>query len=61
MKSLKMNTENGQVYIDNKCLHQDQKGYYTISTTKVGKMKIQNRNDIIDLDTIEQINNFLAK
>ena len=27
--NLKMSTASGQVYINNKCLHKDEKGYYT--------------------------------
>ena len=60
MANLKMNTSTGQVYIDNKCLHQDEKGYYTISTTTFGsnKRKIQFRDDIKDAETIKQIEKF---
>lgn len=58
MANLKMNTKTGQVYIDNKCLHQDNKGYYTISTTTFMRKKIQVRKDILDAQTIEQINKF---
>lgn len=58
MAELKMNTQTGQVYIDNKCLHQDSKGYYTISTSVFMKKKIQCRNDIKDLQTIERIEKF---
>lgn len=56
--NLKMNTSTGQVYIDNKCLHQDSKGYYTISTTTFMKKKMQIRNDITDAGIIEKINKF---
>mgnify|MGYP000175595301 FL=1 len=56
--SLKMNTKTGQVYIGNMCLHQDSKGYYTISTTVFMKKKIQFRNDIKDPTLIEKIENF---
>lgn len=55
---LKMNTKTGQVYIGNKCLHQDTKGYYTISTSIFMKKKIQSRNDITDPILIEKINKF---
>jgi hypothetical protein len=55
---LKMNTKTGQVYIRNKCLHQDTKGYYTISTSIFMKKKIQSRNDITDPILIEKINKF---
>jgi len=55
---LKMNTKTGQVYIGNKCLHQDAKGYYTISTSIFMKKKIQSRNDITDPILIEKINKF---
>ena len=57
--SIKMNTQTGQVYIGNKCLHQDSKGYYTISTSIFMKKKIQYRNDITDTILIEKINKFL--
>ena len=53
-----MNTQTGQVYIGNKCLHQDSKGYYTISTSIFMKKKIQYRNDITDTILIEKINKF---
>ena len=56
--SLKMNTQTGQVYIGNKCLHQDSKGYYTISTNVFMKKKIQCRDDIKDPTLIEKIENF---
>ena len=56
--SLKMNTKTGQVYIGNKCLHQDKNGYYTISTSVFMKKKIQFRNDIKDPTLIEKIENF---
>jgi len=56
--NLKMNTSTGQVYIGNMCLHQDDKGYYTISTTVFMKKKIQIRNDIKDIQLIEKINRF---
>ena len=56
--SIKMNTQTGQVYIGNKCLHQDSKGYYTISTSIFMKKKIQYRNDITDPILIEKINKF---
>ncbi len=56
--SIKMNTQTGQVYIGNKCLHQDSKGYYTISTSIFMKKKIQYRNDITDTILIEKINKF---
>lgn len=55
---LKMNTQTGQVYIGNKCLHQDTKGYYTISSSVFMKKKIQFRNDITDPILIEKINKF---
>ena len=55
---LKMNTQTGQVYIGNKCLHQDNKGYYTISSSVFMKKKIQFRNDITDPILIEKINKF---
>lgn len=63
MESIKMNTGTGQVYYGNKCLHEDQKGYYTISTTVFGslKRKIQTRNDISDTMEIERLNNFCNK
>jgi len=57
--NLKMNTANGQVYINNSCLHQDEKGYYTISTTKFLNKKIQIRKSITDNITIEKINKFI--
>jgi hypothetical protein len=60
MENLKMNTSSGQVYINNKCLHQDGKGYYTISTTKFAGRKIQIRKDITDPIIIEQIEKFLT-
>jgi len=56
--SLKMNTKTGQVYIGNKCLHQDAKGYYTISTCVFMKKKMQIRNDIKDVQLIEKIDAF---
>jgi hypothetical protein len=56
--NLKMNTSTGQVYINNKCLHQDSKGYYTIGSTTFMKKKIQIREDISDQETIEKINKF---
>jgi len=58
--TLKMNTKTGQVYIGNMCLHQDEKGYYTISTTVFMKKKIQIRNDIKDPVLIDKINSFCA-
>ena len=59
--SLKMNTKTGQVYIGNMSLHQDSKGYYTISTTVFMKKKIQIRNDIKDIQLIEKINAFCSR
>ena len=56
---LKMSTSSGQVYIDNKCLHQDKNGYYTISTSKFCGKKIQIRNNIVDASIIEKINKFI--
>jgi uncharacterized membrane protein YcgQ (UPF0703/DUF1980 family) len=57
--NLKMNTSTGQVYINNKCLHQDEKGYYTISSYKnLMKVKIQQRDSITDPQLIERINKF---
>ena len=58
MINLKMNTTTGRVYINNKCLHQDGKGYYTIGTTTFCKRKIQFREDIKDVETIKQIEKF---
>lgn len=57
--NLKMNTNTGQVYINNKCLHQDEKGYYTISSCKFMNKKIQQRDNITDPQLIESINKFL--
>jgi uncharacterized membrane protein YiaA len=56
--NLKMSTASGQVYINNKCLHKDEKGYYTISSFKFMNKKIQQRDNITDIQTIEQINKF---
>ena len=55
---IKMNTQSGQVYINNKCLHQDAKGYYTIKTIKFAGKNIRHREDITDPAIIQQLNNF---
>ena len=55
---LKSNTSTGQVYIGNKCLHEDDKGYYTISTSVFMKKKIQFKQYINDAEEIESINKF---
>ena len=59
MEVIKHNTQNGQIYYGNKCLNKDTKGYYTISTSKFGKQKIQFRNDISDINEVERINNVI--
>jgi hypothetical protein len=54
-----LNTKTGQIYIDNRNLHKDEKGFYTISTKKIMGCKIQTKNEITDLITIERINKIL--
>jgi len=57
--NLKMNTQTGQIYLGNKCLHKDDKGYYTISIDKIQGMKMQTRHSITDVNQIKAINEFL--
>lgn len=59
MTSLKMNTQTGQVYIDNKLLCKDEKGYHTISSEKCGSKKIKFKVYINDTTIINQIEKFL--
>ena len=58
---IKMSTQSGQVYINNKCLHQDTKGYYTISSFKFAGKKIKQRDDITNPQIIEQLNRFCGE
>ena len=60
MENIKMNTKSGQVYINNKCLHEDEKGYYTITSFKFMNKKIQQREAITDLETIKRVKQFLT-
>ena len=58
--NIKLYTKTGQIYIDNRCLHQDEKGFYTISTEKSIGCKIQTKNYITDLDIIDRIKKLLT-
>lgn len=58
--SLTLNTITGNVYINKMCLHQDNEGYYTISTTKLGSRKIQYKNKITEPSVIERIEKFCS-
>lgn len=57
---IKQNLKTGQIYVNNKCLHKDENGYYTISSTGSGKYKLQNREDIKDFDIVQKIENFIT-